>query len=142
MPRALLSTGVRWGCSRPSTTMWPPGSGGCTPEMILIIVDLPDPLPPTRQWISPRARSKSTLDSAMTPPKRFEIPRSSRNIIACLPPRERAGRGPPATPLGLRRPSSLPHRDVGPTEQKGVGETVVDRLRNDKGSDKEGMPDV
>src|SRR3954447_23738667 len=108
MPRALLSTGVRWGYSRPSTTMWPPGSGGCTPEMILIIVDLPDPLPPTRQWISPLARSKSTFDSAAIPPKRFEIPRSSRNIIARLPPRDRAGRGPPATrsviPLGCAAP--------------------------------------
>src|SRR5882724_12020717 len=59
-------------------TIWPPGSGAQTPEMILISVLLPEPFSPTRQWISPSRRSKSTPSSAWTPPKRLLIARSAR----------------------------------------------------------------
>ena len=51
------------------------------PEMILISVDLPEPFSPTRQCTSPACSVRSTLRSAWTPPKRFEMPDISRNGV-------------------------------------------------------------
>src|ERR687893_656027 len=45
--------------------------------MIFIIVLLPAPFSPTRPWISPARRVKSTSRSAWTPPNAFEMPLSS-----------------------------------------------------------------
>src|SRR3979411_2474071 len=57
-----------------------PGSGGSTPEMILISVDLPEPFSPTRQCTSPTSSVRSTSRSACTPPKRFDMPDISRKV--------------------------------------------------------------
>src|SRR5262249_47057201 len=78
IPRRVDSTGVRWVSASPAMTIWPPASGAQTPEMILISVLLPEPFSPTRQWISPSRRSKSTPSSAWTPPKRLLIARNAR----------------------------------------------------------------
>ena len=55
-----------------------PASGGTTPAMILIKVDLPAPFSPRTAWILPRPQLKSTLSSARTPPYRLEIPERTR----------------------------------------------------------------
>ena len=54
--RGRLDRGRDAAYSRPSMTMRPPGSGRCTPEMILIRVDLPEPFSPTRQCTSPASQ--------------------------------------------------------------------------------------
>src|SRR6266516_2984661 len=53
------------------------------PEMILIRVDLPAPLSPTRAVTSPAGAAKSTSLSACTAPNRLFTPRSSsRGVLA------------------------------------------------------------
>ena len=79
MPQCVERTGFKCGYSLPAIAIRPPGSGACTPEMILISVDLPEPFSPTRQCTSPASSVRSTLRSAWTPPKRFEMPDISRN---------------------------------------------------------------
>ena len=54
----------------------------CTPAMIFIVVLLPAPFSPTRPWISPARREKSTSRRASTPPKDFETPTSSSSGLA------------------------------------------------------------
>ena len=44
-------------------------SAGCTPDRILISVDLPAPLSPSRQWTSPGSTAIDTSCSAITLPK-------------------------------------------------------------------------
>src|SRR5438270_4196239 len=126
MPHAVDCTGFRCGYSRPSMTIRPPGSGRRTPEMILISVDLPDPFSPTRQCTSPARNARSTSRSATTPPKRLEIPWTSRKPAksrSLWPVRQQengrldGGRGTP-------RPSQLP-RSEPPGHQSGDG-LVVD----------------
>ena len=51
-----------------------PRLGRCTPARILAKVDLPAPFSPSRAWISPRKRSRSTSRSTSTPAKDFEMP--------------------------------------------------------------------
>src|ERR1700722_8494440 len=59
-----------------------PVSGLCTPEMVLIKVDLPAPLSPAKARTSPGCRVNDTSLSAWRPPKRFEIcSRSSRGSL-------------------------------------------------------------
>ena len=45
--------------------------------MIFPSVDLPAPFSPTSAWIEPGAIREVDVESAWTPPKRFETPRSS-----------------------------------------------------------------
>src|SRR5690606_40320599 len=54
-----------------------PESGECTPDMILIRVDLPAPFSPRIAWIVPSRHEKSTSSSALTPEKNFETRVSS-----------------------------------------------------------------
>ncbi len=70
-PWALAELGVVWllAVVVPATSMVPPGSPWYTPARILMRVDLPDPLPPSRAWIWPRATSKETSISARVPGK-------------------------------------------------------------------------
>ena len=49
-----------------------------TPARILISVDLPAPFSPTRAWISPRRRVRSTPARAFTPGNSLVILRTSR----------------------------------------------------------------
>ena len=58
---------------RPSNSIVPV-SADSTPEMILIIVDLPAPFSPTRACTRPARIVMSALRMARTAPKRFEIP--------------------------------------------------------------------
>ena len=68
-PRARAAAGVVWSAriSSPSTMIVPPASALYTPAMILMRVDLPDPLPPTRAWIWPRWTSNETSIRARVP---------------------------------------------------------------------------
>ena len=52
----------------PSTRI-SPSSGVWTPDSVLISVDLPAPLSPSRQWTSPGRTSNDTSFSAITEPK-------------------------------------------------------------------------
>src|SRR5215468_1141619 len=78
MPHCVERTGFSFGYSLPEIAIEPPRSGSSTPEIILMSVDLPDPFSPTMQCTSPTSSLRSTLRSACTPPKRFEIPDNSR----------------------------------------------------------------
>ena len=44
-----------------------------TPDMVLMNVDLPAPLSPSRQWHSPACTATETPAKAMTAPKCFSI---------------------------------------------------------------------
>ena len=68
-------------------TGWPstasvPSSGGWTPDSVLIRVDLPAPLSPRRQLISPARTVSETPSRATTAPKYFEMLRASRSGVA------------------------------------------------------------
>src|SRR3954453_1407425 len=66
-----------------------PASGFWKPEMILISVDLPAPLSPSRPSTSPLPRCRSMLRSAVTGPKCFCTPstrRTSSRISDTAPP--------------------------------------------------------
>src|ERR1700751_1995416 len=49
---------------------------------MFIRVDLPAPFSPSRAWISPRSRSRSTASFASTPGNCFVMPRSSRTGVS------------------------------------------------------------
>ncbi len=76
---------------RPDETSFPsivivPFSGCSTPVRTLIRVDLPAPFSPSRAWISPFLRVKSTSSRAFTPGKDLcECPSSSRSCYQTLP---------------------------------------------------------
>jgi two-component system CheB/CheR fusion protein len=57
--------------------VYSPELGWCTPERILMNVDLPAPLSPSRQLISPARTSSETPSSATTAPKYLEMLRAS-----------------------------------------------------------------
>ena len=77
MPRAMASPVVEMATGRPSNSIVPV-SADSTPEMILIIVDLPAPFSPTRACTRPDRMVMSALRIARTAPKRFEMPVSCR----------------------------------------------------------------
>src|SRR5258708_19348693 len=85
MPQCVEKTGFSFGYSLPEMAIRPPGSGASTREMILISVDLPDPFSPTRQCTSPTSSVRSTLRSACTPPKRFDMADMSRKVVKVRP---------------------------------------------------------
>src|SRR5437868_7528760 len=78
MPRAIVAADPRLATGCPSTKIRPL-SGCSTPEMILMSVDFPQPFSPTRQWISPLRKVKSTPLSAWTRTKLLWIFSSRRN---------------------------------------------------------------
>src|SRR4026209_1687338 len=78
MPSSLAWCGVSRSCPAPASVIVPPGSGACTPERILIRVDLPEPFSPTRQCTSPGATDQSMLSRARVPPNRFVLFASER----------------------------------------------------------------
>src|SRR5579884_2874455 len=77
MPNCVASCGLVM-CARLPSTKISPLSGMFTPAMVLIRVDLPAPLSPTRPTTSPEYTSKSTPRSACTAPKDLVMPRSWR----------------------------------------------------------------
>src|SRR5829696_5494768 len=87
MPRSRASCGEANSTLSPSKTI-SPESGGNTPVMTLIRVDLPAPLSPIRATTSPRRTSKSTPLRACTAPKDLSIPltRSSGPLRSGPPP--------------------------------------------------------
>ena len=70
MPWSRASRGVRKPTSAPSRKNCPE-VGWCTPAMILMSVDLPAPLSPTRQVTSPARAVREAPSSATTLPKRL-----------------------------------------------------------------------
>src|SRR5215510_8253207 len=76
MPAARASRAERKCTGAPSRRMVPSYSA-CTPAMIFISVLLPAPFSPTRPWISPAFRAKSTSLRACTPPNDLQMPDSS-----------------------------------------------------------------
>src|SRR3954466_11678780 len=82
IPSAMASP-VEWiATGRPSNSIVPV-SAASTPEMILIMVDLPAPFSPTSAWTRPARMVMSPLRMARTAPKRFETPvRCSRGAAA------------------------------------------------------------
>src|SRR3954449_8964374 len=77
MPAFRASRGDEKTTGSPSAASVP-SSGGWTPERVLIKVDLPAPLSPRRQLISPARTVNDTPSRATTAPKYFEISRASR----------------------------------------------------------------
>src|SRR5690242_14551761 len=77
MPSERAWSTERSSTSSPLTTSRP-ASGFWKPEMILISVDLPAPLSPSRPSTSPLPRCRSMLRSAVTGPKRFCTPSTRR----------------------------------------------------------------
>src|SRR5450432_93220 len=71
MPSDFASSGVIPECRSPAISIIVPASGQWTPDTSFIIVDLPEPFSPTRQWTSPCATSQSTASSATTPLNRL-----------------------------------------------------------------------
>src|SRR5689334_1707167 len=89
MPRSSASGGESKATGAPSTR-YVPALGGCTPARILISVDLPAPLSPSRQWTSPRRSWRLTSWRAATVPKTLLTPSSSRRCSAgAMSPRSR-----------------------------------------------------
>src|SRR5919197_1379147 len=66
MPRFMAWRGVAMSTLTPSTRI-SPSLARCTPDRMLISVDLPAPLSPTRPSASPRLKSSVTPFSACTP---------------------------------------------------------------------------
>src|SRR5580693_4916767 len=89
----------------PCQRIWP--SVGChSPEIVLIVTDLPAPLSPTSAVILPAGTERLTLSSACTAPNDLLTPRSSRSGTSSVmwwPPSRRqleslhasSGRPPP-----------------------------------------------
>src|SRR6187455_3391 len=81
MPRAMAST-VEWMVTRRPSNSIVPASAASTPEMILIMVDLPAPFSPTRACTRPARIVMSALRMARTAPNRFDMPARCRRGAA------------------------------------------------------------
>src|ERR1041384_2433463 len=89
MPRSSASRGESTETGVQSTRCVP-ALGGGTPARILISVDLPAPLSPSRQWTSPRRSRRLTSWRAATVPNDLLTPSSSRRYSAgAMSPRPR-----------------------------------------------------
>ena len=66
-PAAIASRGRAKFIGLPSKNI-SPAEGLCTPDMVLMKVDLPAPLSPNKQWHSPGITSSDTPDNAITEP--------------------------------------------------------------------------
>src|SRR4051812_46004323 len=84
MPSERAWSTERSSTSSPLTTRRP-SSGFWKPEMILISVDLPAPLSPSRPSTSPLPRCRSMLRSAVTGPKRLATPSMRRTSSGTAP---------------------------------------------------------
>src|SRR5689334_5135170 len=84
MPAWRASRGELKVVSTPSTRTVPP-SCWCTPDRILISVDLPAPLSPSKQVTSPASTCSETSLRAITLPKNL-LTRSSSSRCAAVPP--------------------------------------------------------
>ena len=65
------------------TSVWtaiPPSSGSTAPLMIFTIVDLPDPLWPSKAWTSPCRTSRLTSCRASVAPNRLWTPPTARHV--------------------------------------------------------------
>ena len=91
MPASLASRGEQKRVGSPSTSS-SPSSCWCTPERILISVDLPAPLSPSTQVTSPALTTVETSLSAMTFPKYLPMPRTSSSALMTVPPPRAGGR--------------------------------------------------
>src|SRR5215831_754081 len=119
MPAARASDGDAKVIGASSSSIRP-SSGGTTPAMILIRVDLPAPFSPSTAWMWPARTVRSTPANACTPPYRFETPRASNNG-----PLVRGGCAPPRTAvisvrLGL--PHDLLRGEVDAAGREGVAD--------------------
>src|SRR4051812_13772156 len=84
MPRFSAFLGEVNVTSAPSRRI-SPSSGRCTPDRILMSVDLPAPLSPSRQCTSPGATATETSRRARTVPKNLLTRRSSiRGVQNCV----------------------------------------------------------
>src|SRR5690554_3141831 len=86
MPRSSASAGLA-NVTRSPSRIISPWSALCTPERILIMVLLPAPLSPSRQWTSPGRTVIEMSLRAMTLPKYLLMLRTSSagcSISACL----------------------------------------------------------
>src|SRR3954452_20231344 len=83
MPRSIAPRGDSKSTSSPSTSSVPL-VGWCTPESVLISVDLPAPLSPSRHSTSPARTSIVMSSSAITWPKYLETPRASRTGVSAM----------------------------------------------------------
>src|SRR5438445_10425263 len=121
MPRAIVAADPRLATGCPSTTIRPL-SGCSTPEMILMRVDFPQPFSPTRQWISPLRKVKSTPLSAWTPTKLLWIFSSRRNSSIAGRLTRGARRAKPAGQTHRRRRLELgPGSEPGKLVDVGLG---------------------
>src|ERR671918_195595 len=84
MPRSSASRGLLMSTGVPSIRISPP-VGWCTPESVLIKVDLPAPLSPRRHITSPACTFIVTPLSAITEPNRLTMSRSSTSGGPPLP---------------------------------------------------------
>src|SRR6266702_1629604 len=82
MPRSIASFGDPK-CTGLPSTRYSPEEGVCTPASVLISVDLPAPLSPSRQCTSPRFRRKVTPLNAITLPKYLLTFSSARMMSSC-----------------------------------------------------------
>ena len=83
MPRATRECTGRREISAPAKRIFP-AVGQTRPQIRLTKVDLPAPLGPMIARISPRATSKSTLSTALTPPKWQLSPRVESRLTAAM----------------------------------------------------------
>src|SRR5918996_234408 len=95
MPRSSASRGLFMATGWPSIRICP-SVGWCTPERVLIRVDLPAPLSPKRHMTSPACTFMVTPFSAITEPNRLTMSRSSTS-----------GGAPPLVWLGRSGPGRL-----------------------------------
>src|SRR5581483_466875 len=76
-PRAAISWGRSRSTRRPARWI-SPASRRWSPESVLMVVVLPEPLGPMSPRISPRRMARESPSTATTPPKRLTTPRVSR----------------------------------------------------------------
>src|SRR6516162_1177551 len=126
MPAAGASTGRANLTGAPASRISPP-DGGKLPATILSRVDLPAPLSPIRPRTSPASMAASTPASASIAPKCLEMPRSSRNAMACRPPRARRWRASAALEQRLLQSGRRLHEEHqhGAAARRGRGMTAA-----------------
>src|SRR5262249_18114356 len=121
MPRSKACRGEANATGAPSIR-YSPRLGRCTPARILMSVDLPAPLSPSRQWTSPTCTVKFTSCSATTVPKDFDTPLSS--MIGCMAGLPLLGRA--AAHIVVEEHGQEHHQAEEDLEQVGVDAGVED----------------
>src|SRR6185503_6087410 len=116
MPAAIASRGERKSTARPSTRTTP-SSGRYSPARTFMSVLLPAPFSPSRAWISPCRRSRSTWSFASTPGNDLTIPTASRAFDNDAT----GGASGSVAVIGLRR-ISMGAGQPTPIDQVGLGQ--------------------